>query len=107
MSTNIRCEFQSKKVCPSCKYYKDGYCENLEMILNYPDAGCDEFEDKETMYSIVLKDGKIINIKATSVEWCDKPRMAKLYDGELLVARINMDNVVGWIKADNIESEEV
>jgi hypothetical protein len=52
------------------------------------------------MYSIVLADGKIISIKATDVEWCEKSRMIKLIDGRRMVARINMDNVVGWIKSD-------
>jgi hypothetical protein len=52
------------------------------------------------MYSILLSDGKIINIKATEVEWCEKVRMIKLISGGRVVARINMDNVVGWIDAD-------
>ena len=59
------------------------------------------------MYSIVLTDGKIINIKATEVEWCEKVRMIKLINGRQIVARINMDNVVGWIDADyKAESED-
>jgi len=59
------------------------------------------------MYSIVLTDGKIINIKADEVEWCEKARMIKLINGRRIVARINMDNVVGWIDADyKAESEE-
>ena len=58
------------------------------------------------MYSIVLTDGKIINIKATEVEWCEKVRMIKLINDRQIVARINMDNVVGWIDADyKAESE--
>lgn len=52
------------------------------------------------MYSIVLTDGKIINIKADEVEWCEKARMIKLYNDRRIVARINMDNVVGWINAE-------
>ena len=59
------------------------------------------------MYSIVLKDGKIINIKATEVEWCEKGRMIKLFYERRIVARINMDNVVGWIKADCKAESEV
>ena len=59
------------------------------------------------MYSILLTDGKIININATEVEWCEKSRMIKLINGRQIVARINMDNVVGWIDADyKAESEE-
>ena len=59
------------------------------------------------MYSIVLTDGKIINIKATEVEWCEKVRMIKLINGRQIVARINMDNVVGWINADYKAESEV
>ncbi len=59
------------------------------------------------MYSIVLTDGKIINIKADEIEWCEKTRMIKLINNEMIVARINMDNVVGWIDADyKAESED-
>lgn len=61
------------------------------------------------MYSIVLTDGKIINIKADEVEWCENPRMIKLINNRRIVARINMDNVVGWIDADykvDIKSQE-
>ena len=58
------------------------------------------------MYNIVLTDGKIISVKADEVEWCEKVRMIKLYNDSHVVARINMDNVVGWINADyNGESE--
>lgn len=59
------------------------------------------------MYSIVLTDGKIINIKATEVEWCEKVRMIKLINDRQIVARINMDNVVGWINADYKAESEV
>jgi hypothetical protein len=59
------------------------------------------------MYSIVLTDGKIINIKATEVSWDEDTRTIKLINDRRIVARINMDNVVGWINADcKAESEE-
>ena len=29
--------------CYFCKYYKDGYCENLELEPCYPQKGCDDF----------------------------------------------------------------
>lgn len=59
------------------------------------------------MYNIVLTDGKSINIKADEVEWCEKARMIKLYNDSQVVARINMDNVIGWINADyKVESED-
>lgn len=61
------------------------------------------------MYSIVLTDGKIINVNADVVEWCGKERMVKLINKNRIVARINMENVVGWVdaeKLDKAESEE-
>lgn len=59
------------------------------------------------MYSIVLTDGKIINVNATQVEWYEESRMIELTKGFNTVARINMDNVVGWINADYmVESED-
>ena len=59
------------------------------------------------MYSIVLMDGKIINIKATEVEWLEKFRMIKLINDRQIVARRNMDSVVGWIDTEyKAESEE-
>ena len=33
--------------CQSCKYYTDGYCENLELQPNYPTIGCAYFENKD------------------------------------------------------------
>ena len=59
------------------------------------------------MYSIVLTDGKIININANDVRWEEKNRMACFLKGRSLVARINMDNIAGWIETDYKESEEV
>ena len=59
------------------------------------------------MYSIILTNGKIVNINATVVEWCEKSRMVKLFNDRTIVARINMDNVVGWINTDyKVESVE-
>lgn len=52
------------------------------------------------MFSIVLTDGKIINIKADEVEWSQTTRTIGLIYDRQSVARINMDNVVGWIYAD-------
>lgn len=62
---------------------------------------------RSDMYTIVLTNGKIINIKADEVEWCgDKERMAKFINNRCIVARINMENVVGWIAADyKVENE--
>ena len=62
------------------------------------------------MYSIgiVLKDGKVITINATEVEWHEKSRTITLINNRETIARINMDNVIGWIDANyKAESEEV
>lgn len=29
--------------CQSCRYYKNGYCNNLELKPYYPQKGCDDF----------------------------------------------------------------
>lgn len=58
------------------------------------------------MYSIMLTDGKIVNIIADVVEWVKGDRMTKFYNDGKLVARINMDNVVGWIETDYKEKSE-
>ena len=36
----------TERNCQSCKYYKDEYCENLDMIPCYPKDGCSDFENK-------------------------------------------------------------
>ena len=59
------------------------------------------------MYSIVLTNGKIINIKADDVCWEEKTKMARFLSDRKMVARINMDNVAGWIKADKVENSAV
>lgn len=59
------------------------------------------------MYSIVLTDGKIVNINADKVEWNRSERMAFFFRyGNKLVAKINMDNVAGWIQTDYKEKSE-
>lgn len=52
---------------------------------------------KEWMCSIVLTDGNIIKIKATEVEWDEITRMILVHNDGRVVARINMDNVAGWM----------
>lgn len=62
------------------------------------------------MYSIVLTNGKIINIDAAGVDWCEKTRMASLFVGKDYlkkeIAKINMDNVVGWIDTSYVAEGE-
>ena len=57
------------------------------------------------MIGIVLKDGQTVNINATNVEWCENSRTIKLVNSNDrdIVARINMDNVVGWVNTDYTE----
>lgn len=48
------------------------------------------------MYSIVVTNGKIINAKATDMEWSE--RMIKIVkDGQIVT--IDVDNIVRWIYA--------
>ena len=35
--------------CQTCKYYKDGYCENLELKPCYPQKGCDDFSKRNEL----------------------------------------------------------
>jgi hypothetical protein len=59
------------------------------------------------MYSIILKDGKIINIKADDMVFCEKAKIVRFYYNNVrIVAEINMDNVVGWARTDYIKNEE-
>lgn len=63
------------------------------------------------MYAIVLTDGKAIKLEADEVEWCEKTRTIRLlHNGPLTqdrqVARINMDNVVGWIDMNYMAESE-
>lgn len=60
------------------------------------------------MYSIMLTDGTLKNIKGDSIEWIEKTRTVRIYSNRKVVARINMDNVAGWIDSDNVaESENI
>lgn len=34
----------TERNCQTCKYYKDGYCENLELKPYYPQEGCEDYE---------------------------------------------------------------
>jgi uncharacterized protein (UPF0333 family) len=59
------------------------------------------------MYSIILKDGKIINIKGDDVVFYEKTKIVRFYYKNVrMVAEINMDNVVGWVRTVCIKNEE-
>lgn len=51
-------------------------------------------------YSIVLTNGKIINLIAEEVIWCEKTRTVQFVEDKQTVARINMDNIAGWINSN-------
>ena len=60
------------------------------------------------MYSIILKDGKTINIKADdmTLNVTEKIRVLRFYYGLEIIAEINMDNVAGWVRTNCIKNEE-
>lgn len=61
------------------------------------------------MYSIALKDGKIINVNASEIEWSNESRIMKFYGNNdirgrrRIVAIINIDNIAGYIKTFNLQ----
>jgi hypothetical protein len=42
----------TERNCQTCKYYKDGYCENLELKPCYPSKGCGDFSKRFEVISI-------------------------------------------------------
>lgn len=38
-----------KRNCQLCKFYKDGYCENLELEPCYPQKGCEDFSKRNEL----------------------------------------------------------
>ena len=59
------------------------------------------------MYSIILKNGKIINIRAYDIVYYEKFNLVRFYDSATsIIAEINMDNVAGWVRTDCIKNEE-
>lgn len=49
------------------------------------------------MYSLVLTNGNIINIVADVVQFDKIQGTIGFYNDLKLVARVNLDNIVGWI----------
>lgn len=39
-------DMNTERNCQFCKYYKDGYCENLELKPCYPQNGCEDFSKR-------------------------------------------------------------
>ena len=42
--------------CKTCKYYKYGYCENLELKPCYPSKGCGDFSKREALEQETILD---------------------------------------------------
>ena len=57
-------------------------------------------ERNKTMYSIVLKDGKTINVNANEAQWFSESRVVVLNYYRYCVARFNMDNIAGFVDVD-------
>lgn len=53
-------------------------------------------------FGVILRNGKIIDIIADSVEWSEKTRTFRFFKDSRSIARFNMDNVVGWTENDNL-----
>jgi hypothetical protein len=54
-------------------------------------------------YSIILKNGKVVNIKADKASWDVEDRNVSFFsrkDAHYLVAVFNVDNIAGFIKTD-------
>lgn len=60
------------------------------------------------MYSIMMKDGKIINVNATGTGLWEEARTLTLYNGVATVGVFNIDSIIGWIDSDYMaESDDV
>lgn len=96
-------------MCSECGFIKTAIEGHTGQYHYCPNCGCRMAESQEgegQMYSIVLTDGKIINIKADEVNWSEKDRVIKLFNKRHTVASINMDSVVGWIETDYMAGSE-
>lgn len=58
------------------------------------------------MYSIFMKDGKVINVDAKSTDFWEDTRMLKLYNGIATVGEFNVDNIVGYVNSDYVVEKE-
>ena len=58
------------------------------------------------MYSIVLKNGKIINVNADSSDWFNESKTLILHNGEVTVGIFNIDNIAGFTKSDCMAESE-
>jgi hypothetical protein len=54
------------------------------------------------MYSVILTNGKIINVIGDDYLFCEKTRTMRIFNKNKEIARINIDNIVGIIQHNNI-----
>lgn len=52
------------------------------------------------MYSIILKNGKIINVNADNSDWFNESKTLILHNGEVTIGIFNIDNISGFTKSD-------
>lgn len=60
-------------------------------------------------YSIILKNGKIVSIKADRASWDVEDRSVSFFsreDAHHLVAVLNVDSIVGFIKTDYMTEDK-
>jgi hypothetical protein len=58
------------------------------------------------MYSVIMKNGKVINVDANSQDMLEDIRILKLYNGVFTVGVFNMDNIVGFVKSNHMAESD-
>ena len=58
------------------------------------------------MYSIILKNGKIINVTGDSSDWFNESRTLIISNGEVTVGIFSIDNISGFTKSDYMAESE-
>lgn len=81
----------TERNCQFCNYYKDGYCENLELKPCYPQKGCDDFS-YSSVKSKLKQESKVKafdilhfvadNARLSTFEAIEKAYMQGYKDGE-------------------------
>jgi len=92
--------------CQSCKYYKDGYCKELELKPHYPEKACDYFSRPKFGEWIPVseglpKEGKTV-IVSTEYGVYPEARYTKEYGWEWAYEAgadywVELANVTAWM----------